>query len=144
MLKHGHASRTRGLSPAYKTWRQMLRRCYDMNAVNYDRYGKRGVTVCERWRGPEGFANFLADMGERPEGLTLDRCKGTLEYGPGNCRWANATEQSRNRRSVKLDTMKVRQLRLLAEMGYAGHHIDRMFGLSRGRAGQILRGNGWQ
>jgi len=72
-----------------------LRRGNTPNDQGYANYGGRGITVCERWL---VFENFLADMGERPEGLTLDRCDNEGNYEPGNCRWATPKEQRANRR----------------------------------------------
>lgn len=74
----------------------MLQRCRDPNHPDWKWYGAKGVRVCERWR---EFANFLADMGERPSGKTLDRINPFGNYEPDNCRWATLREQSRNIRS---------------------------------------------
>lgn len=92
--RHGHATdanRTR----TYSGWEAMIQRCHNPNASTYFRYGGRGVTVCDRWR---TFENFLTDMGERPEGKTLDRINPFGNYEPGNCRWATAKEQANNTR----------------------------------------------
>lgn len=77
----------------------MMARCLNPNAPDYVRYGGRGITVCDRWR---TFANFLADMGVRPAGLTLDRVDNSGNYEPDNCRWATLLEQRHNRRSQRL------------------------------------------
>lgn len=74
----------------------MVKRCTNPNNWAWKYYGGRGIDVCKRWR--ESFANFLADMGERPRGLTLDRRDNDGDYTPKNCRWVTRAEQSRNRR----------------------------------------------
>jgi hypothetical protein len=71
-LKHGH-KRGNGRTRTYASYQAMVTRCTNPKAVNWKRYSGRGVTVADRWRGERGFGNFLADMGERSEGMTLDR-----------------------------------------------------------------------
>jgi hypothetical protein len=92
--RHGHAA-TNGIeSPTYISWYSMRKRCCNPNHEKYPRYGAMGIKVCSRWM---VFENFLADMGERPKGLTLDRINPYGNYEPENCRWATPTEQARNR-----------------------------------------------
>ena len=81
-------------SPTWATWRAMIDRCLNENSDNFADYGAKGITVCERWR---SFENFLADMGIRPAGTTLDRVDNSYGYEHSNCRWATATEQCRNK-----------------------------------------------
>jgi hypothetical protein len=72
----------------------MINRCRHKSVAGSERYLGAGISVAPRW---ERFENFLADMGERPEGTTLDRKENTLGYGPDNCRWASPAEQVANR-----------------------------------------------
>lgn len=89
-IKHGK-SRT----ATYRTWHGMRQRCNNPNRGNFKNYGGRGITVCDRW---DKFENFLADMGERPDGKSIDRIDCNGNYETSNCRWATDHEQRINRR----------------------------------------------
>ena len=81
----------------YRIWNAMRQRCHNPNQPHYERYGARGIAVCDEWR--QSFGAFLADMGEPPtDGHSLDRIDNDLGYSPSNCRWATAKEQRANRR----------------------------------------------
>ncbi len=89
----------------------MRQRCLNTRCRDYRHYGGRGITVCPRW---DIYSNFLLDMGEAPQGKTLERIENSEGYTPGNCRWATRAEQSRNKRSnllIKFDG----QTKLLVE-----------------------------
>lgn len=94
-FKHGHGYS----SPTYRSWKVMRNRCERQNDKQYKDYGGRGIKVCQRWK---EFANFLEDMGLRPEGTSLDRIDNNGDYTIENCRWATRAEQGLNRRDNRL------------------------------------------
>ena len=104
--KRGSSNRTHGMSrtKTYISWTAMKARCYDKSNKAYNRYGGRGIVICDRWL--NSFENFLNDMGERPfRGATVERIDNAGSYSPDNCKWAGLTEQGRNKRNNKLITV---------------------------------------
>lgn len=94
--RHGlHASRT------YKAWLSMRQRCLNVNNPAYGNYGGRGITIDPCW---DTFDQFLADMGEVPEGMSIERIDNEKGYGPDNCKWATRLEQGRNTRKCRVIT----------------------------------------
>lgn len=104
--RHGHSG-SAGQSPTYVSWAAMIQRCTNHNLMHSARYVERGICVCERWM---SFENFLSDMGERPEGTTLDRKNNDLGYDKDNCRWATHEVQANNKSSNRRVTLSGRTL----------------------------------
>ena len=93
-ITHGQSD-----SPTYKSWSDMKSRCNNPRKLDYPDYGGRGIQVCDRWM--NSFSLFLADMGFRPNGTTLDRIDVNGHYQPDNCRWATQKQQQRNKRNTR-------------------------------------------
>lgn len=93
-------------APEYNSWKSMKARCLSPTATEYHNYGGRGIQICERWLGIDGFKNFLEDMGRRPQGYTLDRIDSSKDYCPENCRWADWRTQGSNRRGLAMITYR--------------------------------------
>lgn len=85
-------------SPTYLSWKSMRARCLNEKSPDYPEYGGRGIKICRLW---DSFERFLADMGERPVGKTLDRRENDGNYKPSNCKWSTPKEQANNRRPAR-------------------------------------------
>jgi hypothetical protein len=142
--RHGHTRRQIGGkkdSPTYRSWMAMRTRCSAEGRDNADRYADRGVTICDQW---ESFDNFLADMGERPEGKTLDRWPNAQgNYEPENCRWATPREQARNTRRNKLTLETATEVALMRLRGEECKVIATRFGISESLPREIVKGRCW-
>lgn len=139
-LQHGHTV-GRKYSPTYSSWQSMLARCRYDGRDNAERYRNKGIAVCERW---SSFDNFLADMGERPEGTTLDRRDGSKGYEPGNCCWSTPTSQARNTRRNVLNFHSAVEVAKLRLQGVACNTIATQYGISESLPREIVKGRCWK
>lgn len=94
---HGYSFRNQH-SDTYKVWAGMRKRCNTPSCMAYPYYGGRGIKVCAQW---DCFENFLADMGEKPQGMSIDRINGDGDYTKDNCQWAEKSDQIKNRSSTR-------------------------------------------
>jgi hypothetical protein len=101
LTKHGAAS-SKAKTATYATWQRMIQRCSNPNAGNWKHYGGRGIEVCERW---QDFGNFVADMGEKLPGKSIERVDNDAGYSPENCIWADRKTQSRNKQNTRFITL---------------------------------------
>ena len=132
-----------GLSktPTYRTWISMHTRCTDPANASFRHYGAKGVRVCERWN---NFALFIADMGMRPEGKTIDRINNALGYEASNCRWATLLEQQRNRNGVKCDPNMAIYIRSQYKDGKAQRQLARDLGFNQSTIHSIIHLKTWK
>lgn len=142
-VKHGHArhSGIRRSTPTYTSWCSMHTRARNPRRHNSYRYIGAGVTVCERW---DSFENFLADMGERPLGTSLERNDNALGYFKGNCSWATPTQQARNTRNNVLTFDSAVEVALRRLSGESCRSIAVAFGISESLPREIVKGRTWK
>jgi len=139
-IVHGHSIKGRE-SATYRAWHSMITRCHCPTVSNYDRYGGRGILVCDRWR---TFENFLADMGEAPtDKRSPDRIDNEKGYEPGNVRWASAADQARNRRNNKLTTAGAAAIRASVAAGDSQTVVAAAHNISRRMVNAIIAGKRW-
>ena len=132
--KIAQLNRSHGMSrtPTYIVWAGMIQRCENPSYTGYSYWGGRGIKVCERWK---TFENFLADMGEKPKGKSIDRFPDNNgNYEPGNCRWASSTDQNRNRRSTVIVSFQGKEFPL--------HELTKKYGVAQRVVTQRIR-RGW-
>lgn len=90
----------RSSTPEYKIWKGMISRCNCPTNSAYYKYGGRGIKVCDRWQGINGFNSFITDMGARKHGESIDRINVDGDYEPANCRWVDKDTQANNKRNT--------------------------------------------
>ncbi|MCK4499607.1 hypothetical protein KAU11_03870 [Candidatus Babeliales bacterium] len=145
--KHGMSN-----TSIYRIWVNMQRRCNYPKDPSYKYYGGRGIKVCERWN---SFKNFYLDMGDKPEGLTLERKDNNGNYEPGNCEWASRKTQTRNSRPNSCGPNKQRWFRAWHKDSMAQHisnnqcKFAKQHGLKQGSISYCLQGiqnhyHGWK
>jgi hypothetical protein len=121
----------------------MKQRCFNPANICFENYGGRGITVCDRWI--NSYENFLADLGQRPDGKTLDRIDNDRGYEPGNCRWATYSEQMRNKRCNVLNETTAMQIRwMFVDGGLKEKEIADAFEISLRVATDCARGITWR
>ena len=130
-------------TPVYRTWRGMKQRCHDKNATGYERYGGKGIKVCDRWR--NSFENFFADMGDKPSHLySIDRIDSAGDYEPRNCRWLLKYLQNRNKRNNVLTWQSAAKIKELRALGFKYAEIVEQVGASYGLVKSVCDGRIWK
>lgn len=137
--KTGHRERN---GRTYRSWIAMKKRCTDPKSVGWKYYGGKGITIHPRWA--KTFINFLEDMGECPEGCSIERIDGNGNYEPGNCRWATQIEQSQNKSNITLTELAVLEARELFEKGSSIPDLVERYGVKYHAMYQAVKGLSWR
>lgn len=143
MVATGALRRTHGArrTAEYRTWCSVIQRCTNRRSPGFAKYGAKGVTVCKRWR--ESFEAFFADMGPRPRGCSIDRIDNSRGYEAGNCRWATAHDQARNKTTNVLNTEMVMEIKQRLRAGATTTDVSNEFGISLSTASKVKCGVTW-
>jgi hypothetical protein len=145
--RSAEASRTHGLTKTreYRIWTGLITRCENPRVRCFPRYGGRGIKVCDRWRGQDGFPNFLADMGRRPSPQhSVDRKDSNGDYTPDNCRWATPDQQAQNTRANVLSEEKAAEIRRLFADGIKPRAIASRMGASVPTVRDVINNRSWK
>jgi len=138
-VKHGHTINGKN-TKTYNIWHDIRQRCYNPNNKRYKDYGGRGIKACVRWN---RFKNFLADMGECPDSLVMDRINNNGNYEPSNCRWTDIKTSNRNKRVIKLSIKKANKIRELYLKGYLQREIAKQFNIGQNTISLIVNNKQW-
>ncbi len=130
-------------TPEYCTWQGMKARCYNTNALNYHRYGGRGIKVCENWR--NSFVLFLDDMGKRPfPKAQIDRINNDGNYEPLNCRWTTQKINIQGRSTTKLTPSDINIIKRSHSKGFSQKEIAQEYGVDPSTINNIIKRKTWK
>ena len=104
----------------FQCWADMKQRCYNKNSKQFKNYGARGIVVCDKWK--SSFDAFLNDMGDKPEGMSIERIDVNGNYDPGNCKWASRLEQAKNKRTTHQISFDGRCMTMREWANFLGRH----------------------
>jgi len=136
LIIHGQANK----SPTYRSWKEMRQRCLNPKSDKWKWYGGRGIKICDQW---SSYMIFLADMGERPLGMTIDRIDNNGNYEPTNCMWATQLDQTRKQEKNVLTEEIASQLRVDREYGMTYQALSEKYGISKATAHRCVAGKTW-
>ena len=138
-IKHGDSH-----SRLYVIWRNINNRCYYKKDINYKNYGGRGIKVCKEWRDSYPLFKEWAIKSGYKETLTIDRIDNNGNYSPQNCKWSTRKEQNRNKSTTKLNSTKVKEIKILLKQNIAPKDIAKKFNVHKTTIYDIKRNRIWK